>query len=142
MICYVKMKMSMFSILLDLQKAFDTVSHFKLLTKLENMGLNQYLLEIIEDFLSNRTFSVTVGEFSSLIFRILSGVPQGSVLRPLLFILFINDMPVDIINKLILFADDAKLCAKASMPVINQEDITKLADWQLLWGLTFNTKDK
>ena len=126
---------------LDLQKAFHTVSHFKLLTRLENMGLTQYLLEIIEDFLSNRTLRVTVGEFSSLIFRVLSGVPQGSVLGPLLFILFINDMPVDIINKLLLFADDAKLCAKASTPVINQEDINKLADWQLLWGLTFNTKD-
>ena len=126
---------------LDLQKAFDTVSHFKLLTKLKNFGLTQYLLEIVENFLSNRTFRVTVGEFSSFIYRVLSGVPQGSVLGPLLFILFINDMPMNIINKLLLFADDAKLCAKASTPLINQTDINMLADWQRVWGLTFNTND-
>ena len=126
---------------LDLQKAFDTVSHFKLMTKLKNMGLANYLLEIVEDFLSNRTFYVTVGEFKSLVRKVLSGVPQGSVLGPLLFILFINDMPLEIVNKLLLFADDAKLCARASTPSLNQADISKLADWQLLWGLTFNTND-
>ena len=126
---------------LDLQKAFDTVSHLKLLIKLKSLGLAEDLLEIVENFLSNRTFCVTVGEFKSLVYKVLSGVPQGSVLGPLLFILFINDMPLDIVNKLLLFADDAKLCARASTPILNQEDINRLAVWQLLWGLTFNTND-
>ena len=126
---------------LDLQKAFDTVSHLKLLIKLKSLGLAEDLLEIVENFLSNRTFCVTVGEFKSLVYKVLSGVPQGSVLGPLLFILFINDMPHEIVNKLLLFADDAKLCARASTPILNQEDINRLAAWQLLWGLTFNTND-
>ena len=126
---------------LDLQKAFDTVSHLKLLIKLKSLGLAEDLLEIVENFLSNRTFCVTVGEFKSLVYKVLSGVPQGSVLGPLLFILFINDMPLDIVNKLLLFTDDAKLCARASTPILNQEDINRLSVWQLLWGLTFNTND-
>ena len=71
-----------------------------------------------------------------------SGVPQGSVLGPLLFVLYINDMPENIKNLLLLFADDAKLITKASTPTLNQEDLTRLSEWQALWCLTFNTNDE
>ena len=127
---------------LDLQKAFDSVSHNRLLVKLQNMGLSSNLLDIVKDFLHERNFYVCVGESKSATFKVKSGVPQGSVLGPLLFVLYINDMPENIKNLLLLFADDAKLIAKASTPILNQEDLTRLSEWQSLWRLTFNTNDQ
>ena len=59
-----------------------------------------------------------------------------------MFVLYINDMPENIKNLLLLFADDAKLIAKASTPAVNQEDLTRLSEWQTLWRLTFNTNDQ
>ena len=126
---------------LDFQKAFDTVPHDKLMMKLKNLGLNNQLLAIITDFLTNREFRVSVGDVFSDPRPVRSGVPQGSVLGPLLFVLYINDMPDDIHNLLLLFADDAKLCTKASNVTANQSDLDKLAQWQEKWGLTFNTND-
>lgn len=125
----------------DFQKAFDTVPHDKLMTKLKNMGVNSQLLAIINDFLSNRQFQVSVGDSSSDPRPVRSGVPQGSVLGPILFVLYINDMPENVRNLLLLFADDAKMCAKASSPTLNQSDLDSLAEWQVNWGLTFNTID-
>lgn len=126
---------------LDFQKAFDSVPHDKLMIKLENMGLEKQLLAVIADFLSDRTFSVSIGDTLSAIKAVRSGVPQGSVLGPLLFVLYINDMPENIQNLLLLFADDAKVCANALNRSTNQDDLDKLADWQKRWGLTFNTID-
>ena len=126
---------------LDFQKAFDTVPHDKLMIKLENLGLSKRLLAIIQHFLSNRKFRVLIGDSFSDPRPVLSGVPQGSVLGPILFILYINDMPNQIQNLLLLFADDAKLCANASKVNVNQTDLDNLAKWQNRWGLTFNTID-
>ena len=71
---------------------------------------------------------------------VISGVPQGSVLGPLLFVLFINDLPNEIKNVTKLFADDLKLIANAGNRSVVYEDLAKLEDWELLWCLKFNPK--
>ena len=71
----------------------------------------------------------------------MSGVPQGSVLGPLLFLIYINDIPEKVRNFLLLFADDLKLVVNAHMPDIAQKDLDVLNDWQDKWLLSFNTTD-
>ena len=71
---------------------------------------------------------------------VLSGVPQGSVLGPLLFVLFINDLPDNLLNVAKLFADDLKIVTDASKPVNASQDIKLLEDWQSLWLLRFNAE--
>ena len=99
------------------------------------------MLNVIHDFLSNRTFSVSVGDSKSESFKVSSGVPQGSVLGPILFLLYINDLPETIKNAVLLFADDLKMVAKSSTKALNQQDINSLVIWQDKWLLRFNTKD-
>ena len=122
----------------DFKKAFDTVPHYRLLVKLESFGINGSTLEIISDFLSDRRMRVGVGDKFSQIFRIVSGVPQGSVLGPLLFLLFINDLPNNIRNKVFMFADDLKLVADATNINDISSDLIELENWEDLWQLRFN----
>ena len=126
---------------LDFQKAFDTVPHFRLFVKLSSFGIHGKTLNVVSDFLSDRTFSVSVGDSKSEQFNVSSGVPQGSVLGPILFLLYINDLPDSIKNAVLLFADDLKMVAKSSTKEINQQDINSLVSWQEKWLLKFNTKD-
>ena len=122
----------------DFSKAFDRVPHYRLLSKLENIGIRGQVLNIIRDFLTNRTLKVGVnGEFSE-IKKVLSGVPQGSVLGPLLFVLFINDLPDNIKSSIKLFADDLKLICNANCHEDITEDLKELEYWEKLWLLSFN----
>ena len=102
------------------------------------MGTEGRLLNTIKDVLTNRTFRVCVeGQFSS-IKEVLSGIPQGSVLDPLLFVLYINDLPDYVDNKAKLFADDLKLIANAANRKIIDDDSRKLEQWERTWLLEFN----
>ena len=118
----------------DFMKAFDKVAHGRLLMKLRTYGIGGNLHRWIEAFLSGRKQRVTVNGANSSWEEVTSGVPQGSVLGPLLFILFINDMPevVDSNALLVLFADDAKLSREIAGPEdkdAEQEDIDSLEQW-------------
>ena len=122
----------------DFKKAFDHVPHNRLLLKLKCLGIEGKLLNTIKDFLMNRTFRVCVkGQFSS-IKEVLSGILQGSVLGPLLLVLYINDLPEYVENKAKLFADDLKLIANAANRKIIDDDLRKLEQWERTWLLEFN----
>ena len=122
----------------DFSKAFDSVPHYRLLSKLENLGIKGNMLEVIRDFLTNRTMYVCVEGEKSEVKWVWSGVPQGSVLGPLLFLLFINDLPDNIKNKLKLFADDLKLIGNVSSPDTIVNDLKELENWENIWLLKFN----
>ena len=97
-------------IYLDFSKAFDSVNHKLLLHKLQSFGIIGNLLSWFNSYLSNRIQRVVLEGHASDWLPVLSGVPQGSILRPLLFILFINDMPLSCFSsKTGQFADDAKI---------------------------------
>ena len=121
---------------LDFCKAFDSVPHYRLLTKLENIGITGGLLEIIRDFLSGRSMTTVIRGVCSTPRPVLSGV--GSVLGPLLFVLFINDLPDGMKNISKLFADDLKVIADASDQDAITADINFLENWESLWMLKFN----
>lgn len=126
---------------LDFQKAFDTVPHYRLLIKLKSFGITNNTLNSISDFLSDRSFRVMVGNAFSSNYNVTSGIPQGSVLGPLLFVLYINDLPDSIVNCVSLFADDLKMYGKSCMKNSIQNDLDTLATWQNTWLLNFNLVD-
>ena len=127
---------------LDFQKAFDSVPHRRLLKKLEGYGITGAVLESIKDFLANRTFQVKIGDGLSSPRNVPSGVPQGSVLGPLLFLIFINDLPDKLTSFASLFADDLKLINTSCRALLTQEDLRTLDKWQNDWLLRFNVQDQ
>ena len=128
-------------IYLDYRKAFDTVPHKRLLMKLKMLGIRGNVLKCIANFLQNRMMRVIVnGECSDWVY-VLSGIPQGSVLGPLLFLIFVNDLPDWIKTNIRMFADDTKIWTK----IVTEEDVAKLQDdlnslceWSRKWLLQFN----
>jgi hypothetical protein len=107
------------------------------------MGFDGILLEWIKNFLMNRKQRVVLGEFYSSWMDVLSGVAQGSVLGPLLFVIFINDMPELTQNLCELFADDSKILAQiknTSDQILVQDDLDKLVKWSQDWNMLFNSK--
>ena len=117
---------------LDFRKAFDTVPHQRLLKKLNAYGISGHILNWIEHFLKERKQRVSISGHLSDWADVLSGIPQGSVLGPTLFLIFINDLP-DRVNSLVkIFADDTKMYS-----IINdqsdidslQKDLDNLAEW-------------
>lgn len=129
-------------IYLDISKAFDRVPHSELLWKLEQMGLGGKLLELIRAYLSQRQQFVNIGNEDSELRLVTSGVPQGSILGPILFIAYINDLPRAIeFSSALIFADDTKCVKKIVHPRDRsdfQSDIDQLALWSLKWKLLFN----
>ena len=126
----------------DFQKAFDTVPHNRLLELLRHYGITDPVLAWIEDFLRNRNQSVSVNGCKSKYFRVTSGVPQGSVLGPLLFIIFINSL-IEKINspEMLLYADDVKIFKAISShecTELLQQHLDKMYDWTCYSLLRFH----
>ena len=129
-------------ILTDFSKAFDSVPHQRLLLKLEHRGVRGNLLAWISGFLANRRQRVLLDGSTSEWNEVTSGVPQGSVLGPLLFILYVNDIPTHLSSAVRLFADDCTIYRQVSTHqdcAALQEDLTRFARWCQRWQLPLNT---
>ena len=127
--------------ILDFSKAFDTVPHRKLLHKLDHYGIDGNLLEWMNAFLTQREQQVVVDGETSQTCTMDSGVPQGTVLGPLLFLLHINDLPKSVISQIRLFADDClvyRTIASEEDHTKLQHDLTSLKQWADDWGMKFN----
>ena len=126
-------------IYLDFRKAFDTVPHKRLINKIRHYGIVDPVLQWIKDFLSDRTQKVVIRDKYSNEMAVSSGIPQGSVLGPVLFLIYINDLPSVVKHEAFIFADDTKLC-RTSKEQDNdiQEDLRQLDNWSEKWLLQFN----
>ena len=128
-------------IVMDFSKAFDKVPHQELLYKLSNYGVNIVTLSWLKSFLSNRKQRVVLEGVMSDQVPVSSGVPQGSVLGPILFLAYINDLPQYVKSKVRLFADDTViyLAIKSSVDCIQlQQDLLSLENWESDWKMEFN----
>ena len=131
------------AIYLDFAKAFDSVAHERLLIKLREYGIKDNILDWCRSFLTGRKQRVVLNGAESNWYDVLSGVPQGSVLGPIFFVLFVNDMPSIVHNFVALFADDAKVFTTITENidcVSLQEDLKNLQCWAATWQLNFNAK--
>ena len=127
------------TVYLDFANAFDTVPHERLLRKLSGLGVHGKILTWIRSFLSGRTQRVIVDGEESEWKDVVSGIPQGSVLGPMLFVCFVNDLPNVVTSSVLLFADDTKIFTE--VPVNQQtlqQDLDKLQIWSNEWQLRFN----
>ena len=125
---------------LDFSKAFDRVPHSRLLYKLNHYGIRSPLLKWLESFLTNRSQHVILNNCTSHETSVLSGVPQDTVLAPLLFLLYVNDLPQCVRNKIKLYADDVlySVIHSEADRVRLQEDLKMLYQWSILWQMEFN----
>ena len=128
---------------LDFSKAFDKVSHSRLMLKLKHCNLHPDAVGWIGSFLAGRTQRVVVDGYTSDECPVTSGVPQGSVLGPILFLIFINDIASSIQSSIRLFADDCLLYRQIDSiqdQQTLQQDLSTLVDWAKTWGMSFNVK--
>ena len=135
---------------LDFRKAFDLVSHKHLLYKMSKYGISGQVLGWVKAFLRDRNQRVVIRGLSSEACSVTSGVPQGSVLGPVLFLIFINDLPLEVLSPLSLFADDSKIFTRIVTNKKNtkwtgfdgqgalQRDLTKVQKWAEKWKMEFN----
>ena len=129
--------------ILDFSKAFDTVPHNKLIHKLSSYGIQGPLLTWLTNFLTQRRMKVVLEGEHSEETDVKSGVPQGTVLGPLLFLVHINDLPTRVKSQVRLFADDCLLyraIKSARDHITLQEDLLALQTWASDWGMRFNAK--
>ena len=128
-------------ILLDFSKAFDKVNHLKLLYKLQLHGFQDKTLGWIESFLIGRTQCIVLDGDSSTELPVSSEVPQGSVLGPILLLLYINDLPDNIQSNVHLFADDTAVYLTVQGQEdadILQDDLHVLQECEKAWDMEFN----
>ena len=128
-------------IIMDFAKAFDKVPHRRLLYKFDYYGIRGSTHKWITSWLSERFQKVVLDGQASDPVAVLSGVPQGSVLGPVLFLIFINDLPENIRSSIRLFADDCVLYRNIESPMdcqILQDDLNSLAQWETDWQMKFN----
>ena len=128
-------------IYLDFQKAFDKVPHQRLLLKLKAHGIGDSITDWIEQWLTDRRQQVVVDGDVSNWKSVLSGVSQGSVLGPILFLIYINDLDDSITSNVLKFADDTKLFRKVNTDGDKQHlqnDLDRLVKWSKKWQMLFN----
>jgi len=129
-----------------LEKAFDKVPHRRLISKLRSYGLHTNVVNWIETFLHHRKQRVIINDASSDWESVLSGIPQGSVLGPLLFIIYINDL-VDACGTdadIYLFADDAKIykhITKLEDQALLQQTVNNFTNWTDKWLVKVNVQN-
>ena len=135
--------MSTVAVFIDLKKAFDIVDHNILLNKLEHYGIRGLAFSWIQSYLTNRTQYVSINNTNSTCINVTCGVPQGSILGPILFIMYVNDMhTVSPLMKCIIFADDtnflypgndiSEICKTVS------KELDKLSSWFMANKLSLN----
>ena len=136
----------MISVFLDLTKAFDRVWHKGLIYKLENIGICGKLLELLKSYLHNRKQFTSINGCSSTTKILRAGVPQGSVLGPLLFLIYINDISDNLISDTFLFADDSSLFQRVhngnvdvATRLVNR-DLCEIERWTKQWLISINIK--
>lgn len=135
------------AIALDFSSAFDLVNHEALLYKLKSFGIGGNILNVFKDFLSNRMQRVSVDGCFSEYVDTLSGVPQGSVLGPLFFIIFTSDLECGLENHIISYADDTTLYASIPNPISRtsvaeslDRDLSRISSWCTKWGMKLNPR--
>ena len=130
------------AVFLDISKAFDKVWHEGLIFKLKQNGISGKLLKFFEDYLYNRKQRVIINGSYSELADINSGVPQGSVLGPLLFLVYINDLEKNIKSKVKFFADDTMLYSVVNDPELSaaelNHDLDMVKQWAHQWKMEFN----
>ena len=131
------------AVFLDPSKAFDRVWHKGLLYKLECSGISRSLLALIRDFLANREQRVLLNGKNSELATISAGIPQGSVLGPLFFLVYINDLANDLKSDVKMFADDTSLFSVVDDVDRTAEELTSDLEtvnlWACQWKMQFNT---
>ena len=129
-------------VFLDMSKAFDKVWHKGLIFKLKRIGVSGKALLLLESFLSNRKQRVVLNGQNSDWLDIEAGVPQGSILGPLFFLIYINDIPDNLISHVKLFADDISLFSEILDPVVSasnlNNDLKEIENWSFNWRMEFN----
>ena len=130
------------AVFLDLSKAFDKVWHEGLLFKLRQIGVSDNLLGFFRSYLHNRKQRVVINGSSSEFTDIESGVPQGSVPGPLLFLVYINDLQTDIKSQVKFFADDTMIFSVVRDPLVSanelNQDLISINNWAHQWKMAFN----
>ena len=136
------------AIALDIFKAFDRVWHAVLLHKLKSYGISSQIFGLISSFLSNRRLQVVLDKKSAQEYLVNAGVPQDSIIGPTLFLLYINDLPNDIICNIAIYTDDTTLyskCDQASdlwqqleLASELESDLQDTVDWGKKWLVVFN----
>ena len=137
------------SVALDISKAFDKVWHRGLLHKLQSYGIGGDLFKLLTSFLQSRQISVVLDGQKSQTRHINAGVPQGSVIGPTLFLLYINDLPDNVVSKLVMYADDTTLFNSLDktkdLPQRQQlcdtlnRDLQTVQEWGHQWLVSFNS---
>ena len=133
------------AISLDISRAFDMVWHPAMLTKLSSDDIQGHLHSWLTDFFSCRSQHVALHGVLSSHLPVQAGVPQGSVLGPVLFLFFINDLSDSLDNPVCLYADDSTLCHTICHPSDRQAaasslsaDLHKITNWSNTWNMSFN----
>lgn len=128
----------------DFSKAFDKVSHRKLLEKFRNLNIGGEILKWTNDYLSERSYTIKINDVYSSERPLTLGVPQGSILGPLLFLIYANDLPNSVEHSEIkMFADDTKLYRKIGCEedrLLLQKDVMAVYRWSQAWELPLNVQ--